>query len=375
MSDAGWQRSSLNQKTHGRVKHAAGNSEFGGLITSFQMPQLFRGSRGRDTSVKQVGHDGLFSSAAACDSVACDALPMQNCWWHHRSSIFGQLLALRPTDSDVIYTVEQNDATFNAFPTGPVGSVAVDRSAGFRVGFNYAYNTNTSLLLQYSSWNGSDTDAITRNGTNVLNSRVIHPSTQTTGANSLAASADARMKFDVTDLAFRKSLFHGDCYAVNWLAGFRYGEMGQEFQAQQDVSVATGLVNVKTDIDFTGFGLLGGFDVTGFSQGTGLFCYSNGLFSVLGGDWEANYRQRNQFGGGVVGADLAEFRLTPILDMELGLGWQSGGFRASTGYAASAWLNALKTRTFITDTRNGNRSDVDETLGFIGLTAKIEYLF
>ena len=39
--------------------------------------------------------------------------------------------------------------------------------------------------------------------------------------------------------------------------------------------------------------------------------------SMLGGEWKASVRQQNQFGGGVVGNDLSDFRITPQGKSEL----------------------------------------------------------
>ncbi|NND99211.1 MAG: TonB-dependent receptor [Pirellulaceae bacterium] len=322
-------------------------------------------------------------SRSSCDS-GCDAGCAGQCgtscappWWAHRRTAFAEYLHLRPTDSDIVHSVEQNDSSANAFPTGPVGITAIEGSAGFRAGAVLASSYKSSLVLTYTGWEGDDFDRLVRNGSNVLNSQILHPSSATTGSNSLRASAISEMEFNMFDASYRNIMYCSPTTAVNWFAGLRYGQLEQSLLAQQEVSVATGLVTADVDIDFSGFGILFGLDAERRSCTTGLLCYSRGVASFLGGDWEATYRQSNQFGGGVIANDFEEFRITPVLEAELGIGWQNdcGSLRATTGYMASAWYNALKTRSYIEGVREGAPEYDDESIGFIGLTSRIEYRF
>ena len=66
---------------------------------------------------------------------------------------------------------------------------------------------------------------IRTNGDNVLNSQIIHPSTLTTGAASLQSGTTYSIDFQLLDLAYRHIFKASDIYAINWLAGFRYGKM------------------------------------------------------------------------------------------------------------------------------------------------------
>ncbi|MGB7324211.1 MAG: Lpg1974 family pore-forming outer membrane protein [Rubripirellula sp.] len=298
-------------------------------------------------------------------------------WWAHRTSVFGEYLSLRPTDSDIAYAVEQNDATANAFPTGPVGITAIDASSGFRAGVSFASSECSSLVVTYTGWEGDDSDVLRRNGNNIINSRILHPSTATTGANSLQSSAESAMEFSLLDFGYRQQLLCTKSTVFNWFGGFRYGEIEQSLDTQQQISVATGLASTDTDVDFDGFGLLMGLDAERRSCKTGLLCYSRGAGSLLGGDWTGRYRQTNQFGGGVIGNDFHEFRITPVVEAELGVGYQndSGNLRATVGYTASSWFNALKTRSYVEGVRSGNFDYEDESIGFIGLTTRVELRF
>jgi hypothetical protein len=278
---------------------------------------------------------------------------------------------------DQIYTIEQNSPVPGDFPTGPVGRVNIDDSTGYRVGFSIAASNCTSLLASYTHVDGSTANTIVARPGNVLNSQIIHPSTLTTGASSLQSSASQSFDFDLLDLGYHHVLKASDCYVVNWLAGFRYGQIEQDLQTQQQVSVATGLVNNDVDVDFDGFGLSLGLDGERRSHCTGLMVYGRGLTSFLAGDWTGSYVQTNQFGGGVVGNEYEDYRVTPVAELELGFGWRSpcGRCSASVGYLTSAWYDAVSTRQYVDSVRANNYVSVDETITFSGLTAGVEANF
>ena len=284
---------------------------------------------------------------------------------------------LRPGSADQIYSIEQNSPVPGDFPTGPVGRVNIDDSTGYRVGFTLAASDCTSLVASYTRVDGSTENTIFAQPGNVLNSQIIHPSVLTTGAASLQSSAASSFKFDLIDLGYHHVLRSSDCYVVNWLAGFRYGQMEQDLITQQEVSVATGLVTNDIDVDFNGFGLSLGLDGERRSPCSGLMVYGRGLSSFLAGDWKGSYVQTNQFDGGVVANAYEDYRVTPVLELELGFGWRSpcGRCRASVGYLTSAWYDAISTRQYVESVREGNYVSVDETITFSGLTAGLEANF
>ncbi len=318
------------------------------------------------------------SSCDACD--ACGHATTVCCckpWWAHRCGVFADFLLLRPGSADQIYSIEQNSPVPGDFPTGPVGRVNIDDSTGYRVGFTLAASDCTSLIASYTRVDGNTANTIYAQPGNVLNSQIIHPSSLTTGASSLQSSAASSFNFDLIDLGYHHVLKSSECYVVNWLAGFRYGQMEQDLVTQQEVSVATGLVTNDIDVDFNGFGLSLGLDGERRSPCSGLMVYGRGLSSFLAGDWKGSYVQTNQFGGGVIANAYEDYRVTPVLELELGLGWRSpcGRCRASVGYLTSAWYDAVSTRTYVESVRAGNYVSVNDTITFSGLTAGLEANF
>jgi hypothetical protein len=284
---------------------------------------------------------------------------------------------LRPGNVDHIYTIEQNTVVPGNDPTGPVGRVNVDEEIAYRVGFSVCASQCTSLVVGWTKYEGNTGDRIGRRSDNVLNSQIIHPSTLTTGGSSLASAANYGIDFQLADLAYRHIWKACDIYAINWLAGVRYGQLKQDLLTAQQVSVATGLVANKIDVDFDGFGMMFGVDAERRSPCTGLMVYSKALSSFLAGDWKGSYIQQNQFQGGIVANKYEDYRVTPLLELELGLGWRSkcGRCRASVGYMTSAWYDSISTREYVDAVRNNRYISVDETITFNGLTSRVEVNF
>ncbi len=327
--------------------------------------------RGGNASDIDGCHD-CGNTCGSCGQEPCCCSPL----WQHRTGVFAELLFLRPGNVDVVYVQEQT--SFDpalASPTGPVGRANIDDGTGLRIGLAWALDDCASIAATYT-WFESDTeDEITATPGNVLNLIVAHPSVATSGATSLAARAAYDIDFQRIDLDYR-SLLWGTCNsAINYRAGLRYAHLSQDFLAAQEVFSAAGLTTVDTQINFDGFGIGFGLDGMKRRAGTGLLLYAKGDVSFLGGEFQADYRQTNQFGGAaVIGNNFADYRLLTILDAELGLGWESsgGGLRVTGGYALSGWFNTLSTGSYITGVRAGSYDDLSETLTFDGLVTRVE---
>ncbi len=128
---------------------------------------------------------------------------------------------------------------------------------------------------------------------------MIHPSTATTGAASLEATARQLANFQFGDVMVRRVYRSSDCGVIIWNAGLRYGNLEQGLSADQNRFCSHRSDQCTTDIDFSGFGIIGGLDGARHSTHTGFLVYGKALGSLLAGNWQADYRQTNQFGGAV----------------------------------------------------------------------------
>ncbi len=298
-------------------------------------------------------------------------------WWAHRNAAYGEFLYLNAGSSDLVHAIEFTGPTAADSPTGPVGIINHDPAAGFRVGAALAANRCSSLNLGYTYWSGSEANTINAQGTNVLQSQVLHPSLFTTGAGSQQATAVHDIDFQLVDLNYRHLWKLSDSTVVNWTGGVRYGNMEQKLIAQQTFQVPTGLTTVTSDIDFDGFGIHGGLDMERYSCETGLFIYGKGMASLMAGEWNATYRETNQIGQELVANNYEDFHATPILEGELGLGWMNNGghVRLQLGYMMSGWYESVSTRGYIDAVRANDLLDIGETMTFSGLTTRLTVMF
>ena len=323
---------------------------------------------------------GFFDHGSSCDGACdggCDAGCDVSCepkccppWWAHRTGVSAQWLYLRPGSTDLVYSIEQNNVPLNAFPTGPVGRTEIENFSGVRAGLSICASECTSLVLSFSHWEGDDESQIEASGGNILAPQVLHPSRISTGAFSLEDRATHGMDFQLAELAYRHLWRHSAKHAINWKAGLKYGNMEEEFRYDQQDAVAVGLVSLDTNIDFDGFGLMGGLDFERRSCKTGLSIYGSAVGSALAGDWNANYVDTtDQIGGGSIANEFSDFRITPLLELEVGLAWSSkcGRARVNAGFMTNSWYDALSSRSYINAVQAGQYDDVGETITFSGL--------
>lgn len=353
-----------------------GSVSCGGCETSRPLREVVTTQGDWGSGTRKTG--GLLEDFSLGDCLKGDGCPPP--WWAHRSGVFGEFLYLNAGSSDVIYALEGTDPDPSvSTPTGPAGIVNMQPEGGFRTGFTLAGSACSSLNATYSRWDGIESDSISATNfpATVLNSQLLHPSLDNAGVSSLASSATHKMNFQTFDLNYRHLWKRSDCTAVNWLVGLRYSNLEQSFSSQQDFQVANGLTDVNTQIDFEGFGLTGGLDFERYSCQTGLFIYGKGMASLLAGDWRANYRQDNQFGGGSAANRYEDFHATPILEGEIGLGWRShsGRLRLQSGYMMAGWYEAVTTRGYIDAVRSSQLVDIGEAITFSGLTSRVTFAF
>jgi len=143
------------------------------------------------------------------------------------------------------------------------------------------------------------------------------------------------------------------------------------------MSVSTGSTTANTDIDFDGFGILTGLDAERRDQCSGCLIYGKVLGSLLAGNWKADYEQINQFGGGRIATHFEDFRVTPVMDAELGFGWLSPSRRlkVTAGYLFSSWFNTISNRDYVRNVRTGDLLDLTDVLTFSGLNFRTEIRF
>jgi len=291
--------------------------------------------------------------------------------WAHRTGVFGEFLYLRPRDSEVAYALPVDGDV----PIGPVALVDQDYSPGFRVGFQVALDECTSLVATYSQLDSSTSDLVDSGPTPALRGLLLHPATLNAATDFLTASANYDLDFRIVDADYRSVLFAGDGYAVNYSLGARYAHLDQDLAVVYTNAGTT--ETVVTDIDFDGAGLRLGLDAERHSLRRGLMAYGKAFASFAAGEFRADYDHRSTIDPNVVDTAWTAGRVVTMLDLELGVGWQSpcGHFRVTGGYIMSTWLNTVNTDEWVAEVQSNSFVGLNDRMSFDGFTARAEYGF
>lgn len=314
------------------------------------------------------------SSCSGCSSCSTRAKCKPVNRYAHRTGVFGEFLFLQVSGVDMAYAQPRDGLDPNtSVPMGAVGVADIDYNSGVRMGGSFALDACTSIVATYTWFQSSTDDQISTDVPNSLHSLVTYPGTFTAASNSLFADAHYDIDFQLADLDYRSRLFSSNKTAFNYIVGLRYGNLDQQFTSSQQAS--PGITTVQTDTGFDGYGLRLGLDGERQCCGAGIFLYGRGAASFLVGTYDSTYVQTNNFATVQAETSWTDDRITPILEYELGLGWQSpnGHVRVSAGYYMAAWLNAVTTPDWIDAVQADNFTGVEDSITFDGLTARVEF--
>jgi hypothetical protein len=318
---------------------------------------------------------GSAATAGAVD----ESCPGPNCRRNRTWSIYGDWMFLSARGESIPFAQIRDGEGPLAVPRGPVGSVDSDYSSGFRVGGSVGLGNSAELYGAFAWYetNNSANIAVPAGEPLVIHALTVFPTTINAAADSLAASADLDIQYYMADVGVKMPLCTGDCYFVKLVLGGRYAHLDQDFGAEYSL---LGETTVGSSIDFDGagprIGLEGQYDIH-----RSVFVFARGSASFLFGEFDADYIQENVFAGVQAETDASDDRVVPILDLEMGLGWQSKGGRVavSGGYMVQAWFNTMTTSTWIQGVRDSdftrNRDNLRDTLTFDGLFVRAEFRY
>ena len=131
-----------------------------------------------------------------------------------------------------------------------------------------------------------------------------------------------------------------------------------------------------TEIDFYGAGLRLGLEGERYTASRRWLVYGKSYANFVAGEFTADYTmQRNA--ATLVDNTWKASRIVPMLDLELGAGWQSrcGTWRVTGGYMLSAWYNTVKTNEWLGAMDSGDFSGLSGSTTFDGLVFRVEGRF
>ena len=319
-----------------------------------------------------VDCEGCGQPACPQCSNACDC-------WNHRVAVFGEFLYLRARNAEVTYGVPMDGPivappTNNPIQIGRFGVVDQDYNPGFRFGASFVLDGWSSVTAQYTYFDTDSSDAIATTAPNVIRSMVSHPGTLTAAQDFLTAEASHDINFEFVDVDYRRALSCDCNHNVTFLAGMRVGQFSQDFQA---TFLNNGFESVESEIDFYGAGLRLGLEGERYSASRRWLVYGKTYGNFVAGEFTADYQQTQSYDPVVVDTMWKAGRIVPMLDLELGAGWQSrcGTWRITGGYMISAWYNCVKTDEWIQAVQNNNLVGLSGNMTFDGLVLRCEGRF
>ena len=306
----------------------------------------------------------------SCGSSCCTGLG-------YDVTFFGEFMYLRARDAEVAYAAEVNSAVAPPaipIPVQPLGIVDPGFQPAFRGGVTVALDNCSSLTAQYTMFE-SDTfdriDLVTPG--NEIQNLLTHPTTAQASQGGLYSDAKYTISYDLIDIDYRRIVSSNCCQQTFLVIGARYGEMEQQLLSNLPI---LGNETVDTDVDFQGAGFRLGLEHER-NLSRGFLAYGKLHGSLLAGEWTADYDQGSNFDASVVDTHWSAGRISPVVDLEVGLGWtdKSGYWRFNAGYLYSAWFNSVATDDWIHSVQQVNFVDPESTITFDGLTARVETRF
>lgn len=298
--------------------------------------------------------------------------------WSHRLAVWGEFLYLRPRNAEVAYGVPINGAIVpapvNPIQVGRIGMTDHDYNPGFRFGVGYVLDSMSSISAQYTWFESDARDAIATDAPYVIRSMVSHPGTLTADQDFLEAQASDSLRFDWVDVDYRRVWDCTGNRTITFLAGARGGQYNQDFRAD---FFSTGTETVVSEIDFYGAGVRLGLEGELYSQSRRWMGYAKTAASFVAGEFTADYEQGQSYDSVVVDTSWKAGRIVPMLDLELGVGWQSrcGTWRINGGYVVSAWYNTVSTDSWVEAVQTNEFVGLSDSVSFDGLVLRCEGRF
>ncbi len=329
-------------------------------------------SPGLDAFVLRGQQPSLYANPMGCVGGACTACDPD---W----TVYGEFLYLRPGNDKVAYAVPINGAIVppvGAPPVqvGPEAVVDLGFTPGFRAGAERAYGCYSALGGQYTWFEGSRTSDVAVTPPIVLRSLVNHPGSLSAATDSLAATATSIINFQLADAYYRRYFIRDELRDLSFVGGVRYAHLDEIFHSTF-TSAAT-VETVDTNITFDGGGIRLGLEAEQRASFSQLLVYAKGYASFVAGQFAGRYVQADGQRGVVVDTGWTEDRAVSILDVELGIGWETCcGIRLTAGYTFSGWFNLINTDDFIRAVRRADSVNVRDNLSFDGFVVRAEARF
>lgn len=295
----------------------------------------------------------------------------------------GEYLLMRPRNTDLDYVL-RNTSGNGLSTTGPIESAKYQLGSGVRAGigyvfdggkwegaFQYTYLTAGADSTVFASPLAANPAANTVPGTVTLLPTLTRPGLTD---QALTATATADLDYQVFDMLAGRRFVIADNLAVRALAGFRFSDIRQTFNAFYDGADARRAA-VKTRSRFQGFGPTVGAEGT-LTAAYGFHLYARGQFGLLSGRATNQVLETNDNGATTYANVRNDIQKeVPFGTLALGLGWQYRTISLRAGYEVTHWQGIFDRPRFVDDVGQGKIINRPSNLSLEGLFMQVSVIY
>jgi hypothetical protein len=260
----------------------------------------------------------------------------------------------------------------NGDPEGSIQSDPWHSRSAFRVGAGYRLpEDGWEVGFFYTYLHDNEGGVLNRPANGLLFATQTHPGT-VEFANS--AAADATLSYNIYDLEVGRRMDISQRFAVRPFGGLRFADIGQNFSVLYNGADANRDI-VGSRVNFNGGGLRAGGQAD-WKVLDHVSVYGRGAGSLMVGDFDVTQTEFNNNGTTPLTNVRESFRkITPVLELGVGVSYHTDHFRVSLGYEATNWFNLVDTPSFVNDVHQGKYQRNISDLGVDGLAVKAEVTY
>lgn len=292
-------------------------------------------------------------------------------------SFFADIIYLSPSNQEVAIAVPADGPIdFRRVPVqaGPTLLAEFDYEPGFRLGGAMRFTDCSQVRTTFTWLEASTNAAASTNPPLVMWPMVTHPQVDLADRQFLDAGARYLLDIELFDADWVRVLTIGPFHRLDFVLGVRYAGLSQELRS---FFVANGLDQVATDVNFNGGGIRVGLEGEWFDTCRTWLIYAKSAASFTAGEFRCGYRQDNNLGRRLVETSWKADRVVSMLDLEIGLGWQSrnDALRLTAGYMVSGWHNVITVPEYIDSVRANSYTGMGDFITFDGFVGRVDFRF
>lgn len=281
-----------------------------------------------------------------------------------------EYLLMTPRQSGLSYALV--DPKNDLVPQGPLQSVTYDQSSAVRVGLGYQVpgsGWDVGLQYTYLHSNGNSYAAAASGG-------VIYPEMTRPGLTdyALSAYANARLNYNVYDLAFGKTLDIDEWTRVRIYGGLRFASIYQTLSGYYNGLLADSAF-AQNRSNFDGVGPMLGTEFSWKVWG-GFSLFGNASGGLIYGNVRSAAVETNN-GGATIYTDITDTnrQMIPFAGVGLGASWQYRGLTVRAGYEVVNWFGLIQRPTFLDSFSEGKLLPTQNDLSLDGFFLQMSFTF